>query len=110
MTLDPSDESPGEYTAPFVPTRPGTYTFHITGDASGQKIDQFFTSSEKTFDDVKDPTLDEFPAKDPTNGQLATRTDQADSKTKSAKIMGLIGIIVGAVGVVVGVVALARKG
>lgn len=110
IRLNASDETPGEYTGPIVPSRPGTYTFHITGDAAGTKVDQFFTSSETTFDNVKDPTLDEFPAKDPTNGQLAQRADQADSKAKSAKTMGLIGIIVGAVGIIVGVAAFARKG
>jgi hypothetical protein len=110
ITLDASDETPGEYTGPIVPSRPGTYTFHITGDAAGTKIDQFFTSSETTFDNVKDPTIDEFPAKDPTNGQLAERLTSSDSKAKSAKTMGLIGIVAGAVGIIVGAVAFARKG
>jgi len=109
ITLNASDETPGEYTGPIVPSRPGTYTFHITGDAGGQKIDQYFTSSETTFDNVKDPTADEFPAKDPTNGQLAEQLSSASTKTNSAKTLALIALIVGAVGVLVGVVAVASR-
>src|SRR5437870_2971435 len=43
LDLVPSDEKAGQYTASLVPSRPGTYTFHITGNAAGTKLDQFFT-------------------------------------------------------------------
>jgi len=113
LTLNASDETPGEYTAPIVPSRPGTYTFHITGDAGGTTIDQFFTSSETTFDNVKDPTADEFPAKDPTNGQLAERLNASDSKVSSLESKGTIAIVALALAVlalIVGVVAMTRRG
>src|SRR5438132_1284917 len=34
LDLVPSDEKPGLYTASIIPSRPGTYTFHITGTAA----------------------------------------------------------------------------
>ena len=108
LTLEPSDETPGGYTAAIVPTRPGTYTFHITGTAAGTKIDQFFTSGDTTFDEVKDPTADEFPAKDPSTAQLAQRVNTAQTKANAGSSRAMIAIIVGAIGIVVGLIALVR--
>ena len=111
LDLVPSDEKPGQYTADIVPSRPGTYTFHISGKAAGA-VDQYFTSSDKTFDDVKDPATDEFPAKDPSTGQLAQRLDGTDTQVnavKPAKTLSLVAVVVGAVGVLLGAGALLRK-
>ncbi len=74
----------GDFDAAVIPTRPGTYTFHFTGTINGQKVDEKFTSSDKTFDDVKDPTAVEFPAKDPTAGQLATNLERLNPRVASA--------------------------
>jgi hypothetical protein len=126
MTLEPNFEVgefgiPGDYRAFFFPTRPGDYTFHITGTIKGQKIDESFTSSPSTFSSVEDPAKVQFPAKDPSTGELAVRltreiprvrqsaataAQRASDESDSAKTLGLIGIIVGAVGVVVGSAAL----
>jgi hypothetical protein len=108
LTLEPSDETPGDYTAAIVPTRPGTYTFHVTGTAAGAKIDQYFTSSETTFDDVKDATADEFPAKDPSAAQLGQRLNNAQTKANAGASRATIALIVGAAGIVVGLLALLR--
>ncbi|MGI8984894.1 MAG: hypothetical protein ACR2HM_10235, partial [Acidimicrobiales bacterium] len=69
-------ESPGEYRAWLTPTRPGSYTFRLTGSVRGQPVDESFSSSPTTFDEVADSTVIQFPAKDPTIGQLATRLDR----------------------------------
>ena len=99
--------------------RPGTYSFHVTGTVHGQKIDETFTSSEKTFDNIAAAKEVEFPAKDPTSDELATKVDQlgtraeatAKAEAKKAKDdaskLGIAGIVIGLVGVVVGGVALA---
>ena len=111
LDLVPSDERPGLYTADIVPSRPGTYTFHVTGKAGGA-VDQYFTSSDKTFDDVEDPATDEFPVKDPSTGQLAQRLDGTDTQVKAvkpAKTLSLVAVVVGAVGVLLGAGALLRK-
>jgi len=112
--------TPGDYRAWFIPTRPGTYTFHFTGSIKGQKVDQTFTSGPTTFSDVEDPSTVEFPAKDPTVGQVAQKTDRlsarvdaataAAAETKdaasSAKTIGYVGIAVGAAGIILAAVAL----
>ena len=114
LDLVPSDETPGKYTASIVPSRPGTYTFHVTGTAAGARIDQFFTSGDKTFDDPKDPTADEFPVKNPSAGQLAQRVDRTDARVTSlepASSRSTIALIVGAIGVLlaIGAIVVGRR-
>src|SRR5258708_9846923 len=53
----------GQYLASIIPTSPGDYTFHLTGNINGQKIDEKFTSGDKTFNTVVDPSGVEFPVK-----------------------------------------------
>lgn len=114
------DGTPGDYRAWLVPTRPGGYTFHITGTIHNDNVDQTFTSSDTTFDDVKSATDVEFPVKDPSAGDLSTKLDRTQSRfttqakdakdsADSAKTIALIGIVVGAVGIVIGATALTRK-
>jgi hypothetical protein len=125
MTMQPDFEvgefgTPGDYRAFFFPTRPGDYSFHFTGTIKGQAVDATFTSGPTTFSSVIDPGTVEFPAKDPTTGELAQRLDRevprlalateaqaARHQADSARLFGIIGIAVGAVGLVVGATALA---
>ena len=115
--------TPGDYRAFFIPTAPGTYSFHFTGSIKGQKIDQTFKSGPNSFSDINDPAEVQYPVKQPTGGQLATRADrdtarinaalaeerdQAKSDAASARTLAIIGLIVGALGLLVGGVALAR--
>jgi hypothetical protein len=110
----------GQYLASVIPTSPGDYTFHFTGDINGQKVDEKFTSSDKTFNPVTDPTGVEFPAKNPTISALATGisqlTPRVDSATasgaaaaasaKSAKDSASTAATLGVVGLIVGIIAL----
>lgn len=113
----------GDYRAWFIPTAPGNYTFHFTGSLGKQKIDQSFTSSATTFDTVTDATTVEFPVKAPTNAELGQRINQevprltaaiaassskADDTAKSARTIGIVGLVVGLIGIAVGGTALAR--
>jgi hypothetical protein len=120
LPLDPSYDSdtglgtPGEYDRAIVPTRPGNYTFHFVGTVHGQKIDQSFTSSEKTFDPVQEAGAVEFPAKDPSTPELASlvqrlqpRVDAAQAAADAAsgaagknRTLAITGIVLGAAGVV----------
>jgi hypothetical protein len=68
--------TPGDYRALFFPTRPGDYTFHLSGTVEGQAVDETFTSGPKTFSSVQDPADAEFPAKDPTAGELAQAVER----------------------------------
>jgi hypothetical protein len=51
----------GKYTAPFIPTQPGDYSFVFTGTIAGTTINEKFTSSPTTFDAVAPATDYEFP-------------------------------------------------
>jgi hypothetical protein len=73
LPLLPAGERRGEFRAWLVPTRPGTYTFHITGRIKGQTVDATSTCSDRTFDCVTDISEAQFPVKDPSPGQIADR-------------------------------------
>ena len=119
LAMEPNFEvgefgTPGDYRAWFIPTTPGAYSFHFTGSIKGQKVDQTFKSGPTTFDEAKDPAEIQYPVKQPTGGQLATRAaltterDQAKSDAASARTLAIIGLVVGALGLVAAIVALAR--
>ncbi|MDQ3897723.1 MAG: hypothetical protein M3326_10875 [Actinomycetota bacterium] len=109
--------TPGDYRAWVTPTRPGSYTFHVTGSIRGQNVDESFSSSRTTFNDIEDGATIQFPAKDPTTGQLATRVDRevprldaavdrAEDRAGTAQTLGFIGLAVGVLGLVVAAIAL----
>jgi hypothetical protein len=115
--------TPGDYRAFFIPTAPGSYSFHFTGAIKGQKVDQTFKSGPQTFSDIQDPAEVQYPVKQPTGGQLATRADretarvdaalaaerdQAKDDAASARTLAVIGLVVGVLGLIAAIVALAR--
>jgi hypothetical protein len=115
--------TPGDYRAFFIPTAPGSYSFHFTGTIKGQKVDQTFKSGPQTFSDVEDPAQVQYPVQQPTGGQLAARADrettrinaalaeerdQANDDAASARTLAIIGLVVGALGLIAAIVALAR--
>ena len=112
-----------DYRAFFIPTAPGSYSFHFTGTIKGQKVDQTFKSGPQSFSDIEDPAQVQYPVQQPTGGQLATRADretarvnaaltaerdQAKDDAASARTLAIIGLVVGILGLVAGGVALAR--
>jgi len=105
--------TPGDYQASLIPTRPGTYTFHFVGSIKGQKVDQTFTSSEKTFDSPRAPSEVEFPAKDPSTADLASRVERLSPRVDTAQAAATAGQaaaaqarVLSVVAVVLGVVSL----
>ena len=101
--------TPGDYRAWLTPTRPGSYTFRLTGTVRGQNVDESFTSSPTTFNEVEDVTSIAFPARDPSTGQLATRIDrevprletalrEAEDSADGARSLAVAGVLVGALG------------
>jgi hypothetical protein len=86
MLLEPAFGSPGEYHAFLIPTRPGTYTFHVSGALEeGEELDETFTSGEQTFNDVREPTEAQFPAQDPSTGELAEAVTRLQTRLDSAQ-------------------------
>jgi hypothetical protein len=116
--------TPGDYRAFFIPTAPGSYSFHLTGTIKGQKVDQTFKSGPQSFSDVEDPAQVQYPVQQPTGGQLAARADRETARTNatltaerdqakddaaSARTLAIIGLIVGALGLVAGGTALVLR-
>jgi hypothetical protein len=101
---------PGLYQAMFVPTRAGTYSFHVAGRIAGQAVDTVSTCSGQSFDCVTDAASIQFPAKDPPSGQLLTRLDRerqrADRSSRDARAarrLALVAVAVAALALVVAV-------
>jgi hypothetical protein len=132
MNVEPDFEvgefgTPGDYRAFFIPTTPGTYTFHFTGAINGQKVDEKFTSGPQTFSDANDPAQAQFPVKDPSGVQLSqrldrevprlndalaasqTRASKAEDAASQARIIAIVGVVVGVLGLAAAGYALTRK-
>src|SRR5439155_2089312 len=58
LSFDPDsgEGTHGQFLAAVIPTRPGEYTFHVTGSIKGQAVDEKFTSGDTTFAPVKRPS------------------------------------------------------
>jgi hypothetical protein len=82
--LEPAFGEPGSYEAALIPTRAGKFTFHISGQLDAAPFDQFFTSGENTFDDIHEPKEVQFPAKDPSAGELAELSQRLSSRAEAA--------------------------
>lgn len=65
-------ETPGQYQAALIPTRPGSYAFRLVGTVRESKFDALFANVEK----VTEPADIKFPVKDPSLGELAERIDR----------------------------------
>ncbi len=66
----------GRFQAALIPTRAGTYAFRVHGTLRGESVDITSTCSDRTFDCVKNPSEIQFPAKDPSPGELAARLER----------------------------------
>jgi hypothetical protein len=89
---DSGEGTPGEYDAAIIPTNAGTYTFHLTGAIHGTPIDEKFTSSDKTFDNVDEAKSVQFPG-----GKLGETAKEAAAPAvapapKEAGILGALGV------------------
>jgi hypothetical protein len=112
---------PGKLRAVLVPTRPGTYGFHVTGQLRGEAIDVQATCSGATFDCVTEASELQFPARDPSAGQIAQRlaralprAEDARDEASSAHTLALAALVAALlallVAVAVGVRVVRRKG
>lgn len=132
MSVGPNFEvgefgTPGDYRAFFIPTTPGTYTFHFTGEIKGQKVDEKFTSGPQSFSDVEGPAGAQFPVKEPSGLQLSQRLDRevprlsaalavsqsrasrAEDVAGQARVIAIVGVVVGVIGLAAAGYGLSRK-
>jgi hypothetical protein len=61
LKLRPVPDEPGHYTADLIPTRPGDYSFHVTGMIEDTPVDETFTSADGKFDTVEPVEDIQFP-------------------------------------------------
>ena len=129
MNVEPDFEvgefgTPGDYRAFFIPTTPGSYSFHFTGSINGQKVDEKFTSGPNTFSNADDPAAIQFPIKQPTGAQVSARVDrenlrlnqaladarkQAKDQAGTARTIAIVGLVVGVLGLAAAAYGLTRK-
>lgn len=122
FTLRARFGTPGGYTADLIPTKPGAYSFHFSGEINGTKVDEKFDSGPGRFNDVEDSAALEFPvqraAASDSSAQITQLARQvsvlersvqsANDQAASAQTVGIIGIVAGVLGVAVAAFALIR--
>lgn len=85
LPLTPVFQRPGKFSAMFIPTSAGDYTFHFTGKIGSDKIDESFNSATDGFDAVQDVQTIQFPNKISVGGAVASQpTAPPNSTTASA--------------------------
>jgi hypothetical protein len=103
LTLSPVFNVPGSYKANFIPTAPGTYTFHISGTINNTPVDETFVSGPDTFSDVEDASAMQFPTKVDSVAAVSQTAHDAGDTADSARLFGIIGIVVGVLGLIAGI-------
>jgi hypothetical protein len=100
---------PGAYNAFFIPTKPGTYIFHFTGQVEGQTIDEKFESGPGRFNDVIDTSTIQFPVRVPAPADAAAQIKAAQDAASGAQTIAYIGAALGVLGVILGGLSLMRR-
>jgi hypothetical protein len=84
VPLAAAAQEPGKYRAWLVPTRAGVYAFHVSGTIRRQAVNVTSTCSDTTFACVVDSATLQFPARDPSPGQLADRIARTAPRAEAA--------------------------
>jgi hypothetical protein len=84
LPLRANPEHRNTFEASILPTRPGTYTFHIAGRVNNQAIDVRSICSPQSFDCVLSSDELQFPAKDPSAGELSARLERSSPRADRA--------------------------
>lgn len=107
---------PGSLEAPLTPTRPGTYSFHVSGSIDGKPLEAGATCSASTFECVEAEGAVEFPIADPSAGELAQRlsseagrVEDANDSAESARMLALVALALAAVALVASVWTARRR-
>ena len=104
LPMEEAFSQPGLFEADIIPTRPGTYTYHVTGTVAGQDIDEFFTSSDDTFSNVNVPADIQFPERDPTAGELAQAVERVQASAEEGGSQTALWLAIGST--IIAVIAL----
>lgn len=114
MPLSPVRDDAGHYTAYFVPTATGQYTFRFIGSIEEQAVDEIFESGPGRFADIETADGIQFPEGSASVRELESAlrgalesTADAQSQTAAVRTMAIVGIVIGIVGVAIGGVSVA---
>jgi hypothetical protein len=126
VTMEPAFDDPSHFEAHVAPTRPGEYTFHVTGTVGDTEIDEEFTSGPETFNSPVELKEIQFPVQDPSTADLAERMDQelprvqeeavaaaedaAESASDTARTVAFIALGLGVIAVLLSLFAVMRFG
>ena len=100
----PAEEEPGAYTASFIPTREGQYTFHLTGKINDEDVDVSVEPEEV----VAAGEL-AFPEAPPDTKALEAKLATAQAQTQTAQTLALVGVVLGVIGTGLGVYGIMKK-
>jgi hypothetical protein len=97
LTLQPLGENtPGQFTAPITPLRPGKYTIHLSGTVGKTDF-----NTDVLPEEVQTADVVQFPVMDNLSGSSIS--------LGLAGWLGIAGIVLGAFGILIGGIALTRK-
>ena len=116
LTLTAAFLDPGHYVAPMIPTAPGAYTFHLTGQIQETEINLEFDSGPGTFDDIQTQASIQFPLEVSAPREIEgaargaqesaalaeTAAEAASDDASSAQTLAIIAIVIGIGGLAVG--------
>ncbi len=100
----PVAEAPGRYTASFIPTREGQYTFRFTGTLNGETVDVTFEPEE-----VEPAGKFAFPEAPPSPAELAAQLAAAKAQADTAQTVAIVGVVLGLIGAGLGAYGLMKK-
>jgi len=102
--LVPAEEKAGAYTARFIPTRAGQYTFHLTGTIKDEAIDVKVEPEE-----VVTAGQFAFPEALPSVRELSDQLTAAQAQARAAQSLAIVGVVLGALGLGLGAWAVLKK-
>jgi hypothetical protein len=98
--LEPAHDEPGHYSASFIPSVEGVYTFRLTGTIEGQTI-----NVEVQPEEVVGMAEIAFPPGADLNAQVA----EAEAAAAGARTLALVGVVLGVIGIGLGGYGLMKR-
>ena len=99
----------GAYNGQFVPTKPGTYIYHLTGKIGPLDIDEKFESGPNRFGDVEGLSALQYPDKVPGGSDLGRTLADLRAEADQLRILVIAGVAVAIVVAIALPLVLARR-
>lgn len=101
LPLQPRFGEEGAYTADFLPTEAGDYTWHIFGTIAETPVDVSLTSGPETFSSIEPKSVVSFPGAEPSGSELLESSAAATRMAQIALLVGGLGLLLGLVALLV---------